>query len=79
LPNRRIGKVYSSIGFSTYTLPCFNELYNLFYLSPSKQKIVPDNIDELLIPQSLAYWIADDSSWNKLGKYMSLNTDSLTL
>jgi hypothetical protein len=79
LPDPRTGKVYKSIIFTTYTLPCFNELYNLFYLSPSRQKIVPDNIEELLTSRSLAYWIADDGSWNKVGKYISLSTDSFKL
>lgn len=32
----RTGKIYSNISFTTYTLPCFNELYHLFYLSKKK-------------------------------------------
>lgn len=79
LADPRTGKVYYSISFTTYTLPCFNELYKLFYLSPSRKKIVPDNIEELLTPQSLAYWIADDGSWNKVKKYISLSTDSFKI
>lgn len=47
------GKEYSSVRFDTITLPCFFELYNLFY--PEGQKVVPLNIAELLTPSGLAY------------------------
>jgi len=77
LPDIRTGKIYSTITFSTYTLPCFNELYNLFYLN--RIKVIPKNIGDLLTPRSLAYWIADDGSWNKVNKYVSLSTDSFRL
>jgi hypothetical protein len=53
LPHYKTGKIYSSILFSTYTLPCFNELYNLFYISG--KKVIPSIIGELLTPLSLAY------------------------
>ncbi len=33
----------------------------------------------MLTPLSLGYWIADDGSWNKPGKYTVLCTDSFTL
>src|SRR5436190_21028213 len=29
-PDTRTGKVYSAISFDSYSLPCFNELYDLF-------------------------------------------------
>uniref|UniRef100_UPI0022374588 LAGLIDADG endonuclease n=1 Tax=Ramaria cf. rubripermanens TaxID=2016387 RepID=UPI0022374588 len=77
LLDTRTGKIYSSISFSTYTLPCFNELYHLFYLSG--KKVIPNNIEDLLTPLSLAYWIADDGSWNKPQRYVSLSTESFTL
>jgi len=77
LPHYKTGKIYSSILFSTYTLPCFNELYNLFYISG--KKVVPSIIEDLLTPLSLGYWIADDGSWNKPGKFTVLCTDSFTL
>jgi hypothetical protein len=41
--------------------------------------MVPINIFNLLTPLSLAYWIADDGSWNKVSKYVILCTDSYTL
>jgi hypothetical protein len=33
-PHPKTGKCYNSIIFYTYSLPCFNELYDLFYVSP---------------------------------------------
>lgn len=77
LPDFRTGKIYNSISFFTYTLPCFNELYNLFY--KSGKKVIPNNIEELLKPIGLAYWIADDGSWNKVNRYVSLSTESFKL
>jgi len=53
LPDKRTGNVYTRVRFNTYSLPCFQELYNLFY--PSGKKIVPLNIGELLTPMGLAY------------------------
>jgi LAGLIDADG DNA endonuclease family len=70
-------KTYSRIYFLTYTLPCFNDLYLLFY--PAGKKIIPANIAELLTPLGLAHLIADDGSWNKKGRYVVLCTDSFTL
>ena len=77
LPDSRTGKIYNNISFTTYTLSCFNDLYNLFYLS--KIKVIPSNIAEILTPVSLAFWIADDGSWNKIGRFITLCTDSFTL
>jgi hypothetical protein len=45
----------------------------------SSKKVIPINIFYLLTPVSLAYWIADDGSWNKVGKYVTLCNDSFTL
>jgi len=59
-PDTRTGKVYSVIYFRTSALPCFIELYNLFY--HGGEKVVPLNIGELLTPLGLAYWICDDGT-----------------
>src|SRR5439155_6719480 len=75
--DKRTGKVYSSIYFSTYSLPCFNEYYDLFYLDG--RKIVPQNIGELLTPQSLAFWIFDDGDWDKANQRVRLSTNAFTL
>ena len=77
LPDKRTGIVYSSIYFSTYSLPCFNELYELFY--PEGKKIIPLNIADLLTARGLAYWICDDGSRDKLYRYVVLCTNSFTL
>jgi len=76
-PHPKTGKCYISILFYTYSLPCFNELDDFFYVSG--KKVVPINIFDLLTSVSLSYWIADDGSWNKVGKYVTLCTDSFTL
>nr|QWC53673.1 LAGLIDADG homing endonuclease [Rhizoctonia solani] len=71
-PHRRTGKVYSKIYFSTYSLPCFLELYNLFYVAGTK--IVPSNIEVLFTPLSLVYLICDDGSFCQRDKAIILNT-----
>jgi hypothetical protein len=48
LPHRQTGKIYSNMYFITYSLPCFNELYSLFYLDG--KKVIPSNIGDLLTP-----------------------------
>lgn len=54
----RTGKIYKSIAFKTFNMPCLNSYYDLFY--KGKIKVIPDNIHELLTPRGLAYWIMDD-------------------
>lgn len=76
-PDKRTGVIYSSISFQTYSLPCFNELFHMFYLEG--RKVVPSNIAELLTPLSLAYLICDDGSWAKSLKRVVLYTNSFTL
>ncbi len=75
-PHKRTGKTYSRVRFLTYSLPCFNELYDLFY--PEGKKIVPLNIGELLTPIGIAYWIADDGCWIKSKRHVVLSTNSYT-
>lgn len=74
-PDYRTGKVYTRVRFHSYYLPCFNELYSLFYL---EGKNIPKNIGELLTPIGLAYWAMDDG--NKKGNNNFIfNTNSYTL
>lgn len=42
LADKRTGKVYSYVVFRTLSLPCFNDLYEVFY--PMGNKIIPLNI-----------------------------------
>lgn len=75
-PDKRTGRVYSAIYFRTYSLPCFNKYYNLFYRDGIK--IVPQNIAELLTLRSLAFWICEDGK-NFKGAGLTLCTDSFTV
>jgi hypothetical protein len=52
--DKRTENTYSSVLFTTLTLPCFSYYRNLFYNSQNK-KIVPFNINQLLTPRGLAY------------------------
>ena len=69
--DKRSNKTYSSILFATLTLPCFTFYKNLFYNSENK-KIVPLNINQLLTPRGLAYWIMDDGSLQNKGLHLSV-------
>ena len=73
----RTGKIYSSVSFNTCSLPCFNYLYNLFYVDG--EKILPSNIGELLTPLSLAYWICDDGGFCQRDRVVVLNTQEFSL
>lgn len=79
LPNittsKRKGNIFYGLGFGTRSLPCFNEIYNLFY--KDKVKRIPDNIYDLLTPIAIAHWIMGDGA--KLNKGLILCTDSFTV
>ena len=51
-PDKRTGKIYNSLIFKTRMLPCFNYLWDLFYID--KVKIIPSNIGLLLTEVCLA-------------------------
>jgi LAGLIDADG DNA endonuclease family/Cytochrome C oxidase subunit II, transmembrane domain len=72
--DKKTGKINSSIRFVTYSLPCFNYYYDLFY--ENKVKRIPLNIGDLLTNVGLAYWAMDDGV--KHGPGFSLCTDSYT-
>jgi hypothetical protein len=65
-PDTRTGKVYNSIRFSTLSLPCLNDYYELFY--KDGRKIIPNNISELLTARGLAYLIMDDGGKSYYGQ-----------
>jgi len=73
--DKRTNNSYSSVNFATLSLPCFNYYKNLFYNSDGL-KIVPSNIQDLLTPRGLAYWIMDDGSIQNKG--LHLNTYGFT-
>lgn len=51
--DKKTGKSRYNLSFSTLALPCFNELYETFYLGGNK--IIPKNIANFITPVSLAY------------------------
>jgi len=53
----RFGKTNYIIELSTRALPCFTELYSIFYVN--KVKIIPQNIYNLLTPVALAHMIME--------------------
>ena len=75
-PDSRTGKIYNSLIFKTRMLPCFNYLWDLFYIN--KVKTIPSNIGDLLTEVGLAFWIMDDGGLGSNGT-LNLHTDSYTL
>lgn len=69
------GKVQFGVGFTTRSLPCLTELYNLFYVD--KRKRVPHNLMELLSWEALAFWIAGDGAHSLGG--VTLQTQGFTV
>lgn len=65
------GKLRYNLSFTTLSLPCFNEIYELFYLEG--KKIIPNNRADFLTPLSLAYWIMDDGSFTGSGLKLHKN------
>lgn len=55
-------RVHYGLGFTTRSLSCITELYHLFY--NGKQKIIPNNIYDLLTWESLAHWIMCDGTYS---------------
>lgn len=68
----RYDKHTYSLYFYTLSLPCFDELYQLFYANGVKG--IPQNVIDYITPVSLAYWICDDGA--RHGKGLMLNTNS---
>lgn len=73
--SKRSGKVLYNVGFFTRGLPCFTELYPLFYIN--NVKIVPEDIYNLLTPVALAHLIMGDGGFKSKGIYIC--TDSYTI
>ena len=51
--DKNSGKIRYNLSFATLALPCFNELYEKFYVDG--KKLVPNDISDLLSEVSLAY------------------------
>lgn len=74
--DKRTGKTYKSLNFWTRALPIITELYNIFYFTPEKVKVVPNDLS-LLSPLALAHWIAQDGS-RGTSRGLYICTDSFT-
>jgi hypothetical protein len=72
----KINKYQSAMEFYTRSLPCFTNLYSIFYLNQIKH--VPLDIFNLFNPIVLAHWIMGDGQYVKSGGLL-LCTDSFTL
>jgi len=68
-------KKHYAIAFTSRTLPCLTELYNIFY-SPDNKKIVPRNLYDLLTWESVAHLIMGDGTYNS---GVRIQTESFTL
>ena len=71
----RAGNRFYGLQFHTRSLPCFTELYYIFYVKGVK--VIPLNIYELLTPIALAHWIMGDGATKRHG--LILCTDSYTI
>jgi hypothetical protein len=66
--------------FSTFTHPFFTELHKDWYIQQDGKyiKALPANMNELLTPRAIAYWISGDGSFNKNKEYIVISTESFT-
>lgn len=71
----RAGRPFYALEIGTRALPCFSELYDIFYVNGVK--VVPENIYELLTPVAFAHLIQGDGGFKSKG--ISLCTDLYTL
>ena len=72
-------KTFYALSFTTRSLPCITELYNLFYpLSPRGlgKKIIPLNIYDLLTWEAIAHWICGDGTYSS---GITIQTQSFTI
>lgn len=80
LPDKRTGKIYTYIVFYTYSLPCLVPFDELFFVEGNPvQKVVPLNIDKLLTPLGLCYWICEGGSFCKRDRAIILSTQGFSL
>lgn len=72
---------FGRITVTTLTSPIFTHYHNLFYkLSENGKyiKVIPLNIEELLTPVVIAFFIMGDGNYNKIKKVIRLCTNSFT-
>lgn len=59
--HKKTKKTFKAICFTTMQLPCFNEFKELFYVL--NEKIIPDNIYEILTPRSYNFSMMNNGRW----------------
>lgn len=69
-------KVHYGLAFTTRSLLCITELYNLFYYEG--KKIIPKNLFELLTWEALTHWIMGDGTYSS-GGGITLQTQCFTI
>jgi len=67
-------KKHIELGFTTRSLPCITELYNIFYVN--NKKITPYELVNFMTWEVLAHWIMGDGTFNS---GVRLQTDSFTV
>lgn len=67
-------KEHIGLGFTTRSLPCITELYDIFYVN--NIKIVPNVLFDLMTWEVLAHWIMGDGTYNS---GVRIQTDSFTV
>ena len=72
---KRLDRVHWCVDMVTRSLPCFAELYSLFYVN--KVKVVPENIYSILTPIALAHLIMGDGGFKSKGIFLC--TDSYSI
>lgn len=61
------GITYYYYTFNTRTILDWNDLYEKWYPLNNKLKVIPEKIENVLTPISLAFWLMDDGGWTKPG------------
>lgn len=59
------GRLYPCVQFVTRTHPVFSEWHHRFYRE--RRKVVPIDIADLLMPESVAVWLMDDGTADRAG------------
>jgi hypothetical protein len=75
--NLRKGTKNHLINFTTRRLPCFTELYHLFYKNKKKILPEPEDMYELLTPVAIAHWFMGDGG--SLSSGLKFGTDSFSV
>ena len=75
---RKNGIIYYHYSINSFTFSSLNWIHDMFYkeIEGKYIKIIPDNIEQILNPISLALWFMDDGS--KLGKGAKIATNCFT-